>query len=104
MKKIHKAIRWEDDRGWMELRFFEPDHHGTAGYVTGHWWAWDGNYHNTACIVDRDSKLDDSQLDTLLHFALHSNADPTDIKDELLKVIGQELPITIQSFGDVNDS
>lgn len=95
MKQIYKAIRWENDRGWMELRFHpQEDTIFRRPPVMGHWKTFRSphqSYHNTGAIVKDDGSLDHSQLDRLLHYALGMGVDASDLKDECLKVIGQEL-------------
>ena len=96
MDKVHKAIRWQDGNGWVELRFFDPDHFGTGPHVTGHWkvFGGSGRYHNTACIVDREGQIDEGQIKDLCYHALRGK-DGSELREMILETIDKEYDTSV---------
>lgn len=69
MKHVSCSERYEDDRGWLEIRLNCKTEEMIT--ITGHWKAWDGEtYHNTAPISKADTReLNEEQIHTLAYYA-----------------------------------
>lgn len=86
MKQVHKAVRWEDSDGYLELHF-HPNNS-----VSGHWKAWDGKtYQNSPLIEENGTQIKDAVEFLAFRAVGKDNCD--DIIEEILQVIGRELKV-----------
>ncbi len=94
MRKIHSAIRWENEEGYFELRFFSD----TIAYVTGHWKAWEGPRHyDSRVIADDHGNYDRHAFMTALNAGTYrySEEEFSNIYKECKATIMRMLNITI---------
>tara|TARA_Y100000034_G_scaffold68621_1_gene82827 strand:- start:1804 stop:2151 length:348 start_codon:yes stop_codon:yes gene_type:complete len=94
MKLIHKAVRWENSRGALELRFYYNAQPGDQ-QVSAHWKACDGRTHQNTPYIVKDDIFNSDALDSVLSRVGRRHEDLEDLRDECIRIIGKELDVEI---------